>query len=70
MQTNPILVLILSALICIATLLIKFIVFDINGDHGIPEGLSILIIMADTFKDILFVATVLFYLLYGTTTIF
>ena len=65
MQTNPVLVLILSAMICIGTMILKFISYDVNGDHGIPETLRTLIIIADVMKDILFTVVVLHYLLYG-----
>ena len=65
MQTNPVLVLILASLICIGTLVFKFLAFDVNGDHGMPDTLATLIILADTFKDILFVSVVLYYFLYG-----
>ena len=63
MQTNPWLVLLISAVISLAMLVLKFFIY--NPDNDFSETIRVWSIMVDVFKDIAIVAYVLYYMLYG-----
>lgn len=63
MEGNLILVLILSAVICLCILVLKFFIY--NPDTDFPDVIATLLTTLDIFKDILFVAYVLYFMLYG-----